>query len=108
MIDNLGFALDGAWRVLVFGLLFGAGLPLVFALGIRSLAWGNSGDALAPDAGAADSHDSPHPLGRVVAGLCLLVVLAGVALGLTIITATGFGKTVSFEHVYPTIVAKEG
>jgi len=111
MIDNLGFALDGAWRVLAFGLLFGAGLPLVFALGIRSLAWGNSGEALAPDAGgtaSAGGHDTPHPLGRVLAGVCLLVVLAGVALGLTIITATGFGKAVSFEHGYPTIVAKEG
>jgi hypothetical protein len=118
MIDNLGFALDGAWRVLVFGLLFGAGLPLVFALGIRSLAWGNSGDALAPDGSgtggtggtggtaSATSH-TPHPLGRLVAALCLAVVLAGVALGLTIITATGFGKAVSFEHGYPTIVAKE-
>jgi hypothetical protein len=116
VIDNLGFALDGAWRVLAFGLLFGAGLPLVFALGIRSLAWGHSGDALTPNAGGTGGAGSagtggdgrPHPLGRVLAGACLLVVLAAVALGLTIITATGFGKAVSFEHVYPTIVAKEG
>lgn len=104
MIDNLGFALDGAWRVLVFGLLFGAGLPLVFALGIRSLAWGATG---AETAGPSAGHEATRPVGRVLAGACLLVVLAGVALGLTIITATGFGKAVSFEHGYPTIVAKE-
>jgi hypothetical protein len=38
--------------------------------------------------------------------LCLLVVLLGVALGITIVVASGFGKAVSFQHVYPTIVSK--
>lgn len=32
-------ALDGAWRVLVAGLVLGAGLPILFALGVKSLAW---------------------------------------------------------------------
>ena len=101
MTENLQFALDGAWRVLLAGLVFGAGLPLVFALGIRSLAWGAGGSAEVSGAAA-------NPVGKVLAGLCLAVVLAGVALGITIITATGFGKEVSFAHGYPTIVAKEG
>ena len=100
MMDNLQFALDGVWRVLLVSLVFGAALPVVYALGIRSLAWSEGGDAEV-------SHAAPHPLGKVLAGLCLLVVLAGVALGITIIAATGFGKAVSFEHGYPTIVAKE-
>ena len=34
------------------------------------------------------------------------MVVLGVALGITIIVASGFGKAVSFEHVYPTIVSK--
>ena len=100
MMDNLQFALDGVWRVLLVSLVFGAALPVVYALGIRSLAWSEGGDAEV-------SHAAPHPLGKVLAGLCLLVVLAGVALGITIIAATGFGKAISFEHGYPTIVAKE-
>jgi hypothetical protein len=100
MIDNLQYAFDGAWRVLVASLVFGAGLPIIYALGIRSLAWGTGGDAEV-------SHARPHPLGKVVAGVCLVVVLAGVVLGITIIAAAGFGKAVSFEHGYPTIVAKE-
>lgn len=100
MIDNLHFALDGAWRVLLASVVFGAGLPLVFALGIRSLAWGAGGDAEVVRA-------EPHPLGRVLAALCLVVVLAGVSIGVTIIAATGFGKVVSFEHGYPTVVDKE-
>ncbi|GAA4690847.1 hypothetical protein [Nocardioides conyzicola] len=101
MMDNLQYAFDGAWRVLLVGLVFGAGLPLVFALGIRSFAWGAGGTAEV--SGAAG-----NPVGKLLAGLCLAVVLAGVALGITIIAATGFGKEVSFEHGYPTIVAKEG
>jgi hypothetical protein len=100
MNDNLHYALDGAWRVLAAGLVFGAGLPLVYAIGIRSLAWGTGGDAEV-------SHARPHPLGKALAVLCLTVVLAGVVLGVTIIAAAGFGKAVSFEHGYPTIVAKE-
>jgi hypothetical protein len=100
MIDNLGFALDGAWQVLLAGLVFGAGLPLVYALGLRGFAWGAGG-------GAEISDGRPRPVGHALGVLCLVVVLAGVALGITIIAATGFGKAVSFEHGYPTIVARE-
>jgi hypothetical protein len=99
MSGNLGFALDGAWRVLSVALLLGAGLPLVFALGIRALALGSGGEAEV-------SHAAPRPVGRVLAVACFAVVLVGVALGLTIIVASGFAHTVSFEHVYPTLVPK--
>jgi hypothetical protein len=98
--DNLGFALEGAWKVLLAGLVLGAGLPAVFAAGVRSLAWGTGGSA------EVVADQPPHPAGRVVAALCFAVVLAGIALGLTIIIAAGQGKVVSFDHVYPTIVDK--
>lgn len=100
MRDNLHFALDGAWKVLVTGLILGAGLPAVFAIGIRSLAWGTGGAA------EVDTSAQPHPAGRVIAGLCFLVCLAGAAIGITIIVAAGAGKEVSFDHVYPTLVPK--
>lgn len=101
MIDNLQDALDGAWRVLVASLLFGAAFPVVFAIGIRSLAWGTGDDADVNDARA-------HPIGKLLAGVCFLIVLAGVALGIGIIAASGFGKEISFHHWYPTFVTKEG
>ena len=83
MRDNLGFALEGAWQVLAIGLILGAGLPAVFALGVRSLAWGTGGAAeVAVDA-------QPHPLGRVVAGLCFLVVVGGIGAGLFVILSAG-------------------
>jgi hypothetical protein len=76
------------------------GLPAVFAVGVRSMAWGTGGAAEVA-VGAR-----PHPVGRALAAACFLVVLAGIALGLTIIIAAGQGKIVSFDHAYPTIVDK--
>jgi hypothetical protein len=92
--DNLHFALEGAWKVLLAGLVLGAGLPAVFALGIRSLAWGQGG-------AAETSHGSPHPIGKVLAGICFLVVVYGILAGILIIVASGMGKDVSFSHVWP-------
>ena len=92
---NLGFALDGAWRVLAAGLVLGAGLPVVFALGIRAMA-----------AGDATVTERPNPAARVLGTLCFVIVLLGVALGITFVVATGFGKQMSFEHVYPVLVDK--
>ena len=99
MTGNLGFALDGAGQVLLYGLLLGAGIPLVFALGIRSLAFGQGGEA-------TTTHGGVHPVGRLLAGLCFALVVVAVAIGITVIVASGFGKEVSFEHLYPTLVAK--
>jgi hypothetical protein len=45
-------------------------------------------------------------MARLAAGGCFGVVLIAVALGITFIIATGSGKTLNFDHVYPTIVAK--
>jgi hypothetical protein len=99
-MSNLGFALEGAWKVLLAGLVLGAGLPLLFALGIRSLAYGAGGDA------SSSTGRVPHPIGTVVAWILFVVVLLGVALGITFIVASGFGKALSFEHIFPTIVDK--
>jgi hypothetical protein len=99
MMDNLRFAIEGGAKVLWVGVILGAGLPLVFALGIRSLALGSAG-------ATTDAPHEPHPAGRLLAGLCFLAVLVAVALGITVIVAAGFGKVVSFEHVYPTLVPK--
>lgn len=99
-MHNFGFALEGAWQVLAAGLVLGAGLPLLFALGIRSLAWGAGG-------AAETDHDAkPNPAGTAVGWLLFLIVVALVLLGITFIVASGFGKALSFEHIYPTIIDK--
>ena len=53
------------------------------------------------------SGPTPHPLGTVArlrsaSRSCCSASL----LGITFIVATGFGKALSFEHIYPTIVDK--
>ena len=98
-MHNVTFALEGAMRVLVVGLVLGAGLPAVFALGIRALAYGQGGEAEV-------SHARPHPVGRVLAFLAFAVVVSGVLLGLTVIVASGFGMEVAFDP-FPTLVEKE-
>ncbi|MCU1537624.1 MAG: hypothetical protein JWP82_1975 [Humibacillus sp.] len=101
-MHNIALALDGAWRVLLAGLVLGAGLPAVFALGIRSLAIGDA------HAGMDSPPDTHHPsaLGRVLATVCFAVVIAAIVLGITFVVASGVGKELSFAHGYPTLQDK--
>ena len=99
-----GLELKAIGQILLIGLVLGAGLPVLFSAGIRAMAWGVGGEAETHADGAAAAR--PHPLGRVLGVLCFAAVLACVAVGLTYIVASGFGKTVSFAHVFPTVVDK--
>jgi hypothetical protein len=103
-MHNVVLAFAAAWRVLLASLVLGAGLPMLFALGIRALSFGASGEVVIRETGVTSP--APHPLGRLLGGVCFAVVLMAVALGITFIVASGFGKMLSFEHVYPTIVDK--
>lgn len=103
-MHNVTLALQGSWKVLVASLILGAGLPLLFALGIRSLAWGAGGEAEVHESGVTGPR--ANPAGTALGYLLFAIVLLGVVLGITFIVATGFGKALSFEHIYPTIVAK--
>ncbi|MEW1956743.1 hypothetical protein [Kineococcus sp. NPDC059986] len=99
MTQNLVLVGDALWKILLVALVLGAGLPVLFSAGVRAMAWGAGGDA-------ETNHAPGHPAGKAVAVVCFAVVVAAVALGITFIVASGFGKALSFEHVYPTIVDK--
>jgi hypothetical protein len=103
-MHNLGFALEGAGQVLAVCLVLGAGLPALFALGVRALAYGTGGEAQVHASGV--SAPTPHRVGTVLAYTCFTIVVLAVALGITFIVASGFGKALSFEHIYPTLVNK--
>jgi hypothetical protein len=103
-MHNVTLALQGSWKVLLASLVLGAGLPLIFALGIRSLAWGAGGEAEVHESGVTAA--KANPAGTVLGSFLFLVVLAGVALGITFVVATGFGKVMTFDHIYPTIHSK--
>ena len=101
-MNTLKLLLEGAGEVLVAGLVFGAGLPVVYALALRVLTIGATSYA-APD---GDIHSTPRMSSRLFSGVLIAVVVGGVLLGLMIIVATGFGKEVTFDTIYPTITDK--
>jgi hypothetical protein len=77
--------LNALWKIVVVGLLAGAGLPALFALGLR---------ALSPPTGpTADDSTAPAvtagPLGYAVAGFCFAVVLAAIGWGIYTIVNSG-------------------
>jgi hypothetical protein len=99
VIQNLTLVGDALWKILIIALVLGAGIPVLFSAGVRAMAYGAGGDA-------ETSHEPGHPIGKVLAVVCFAIVLLAVALGITFIVAGGFGKALSFENVYPTIVDK--
>ncbi|HEX5113607.1 MAG TPA: hypothetical protein VFW65_00260 [Pseudonocardiaceae bacterium] len=76
--------LTALWQIIVFGLIAGAGLPAVFALGLRALSLGARTQA---GSGESDEIVGGNPAGMVLGGLCFLIVLAGIAGGIYFIVA---------------------
>ena len=102
-MNTIQLALKGASQVLLAGLAFGVGLPVIYAVAMRVLTVGATQET------AADGSTRLHPtaLGRTLMLLLMAVIIGGVALGITIIVASGLGKVVSFEHVIPLLVDKK-
>jgi hypothetical protein len=72
--------LHAIWKIVVVGLLAGAGLPALFAIGLRALSAG-------PRTATVDSVDDDrvyggNPIGLVAASFCFAVVLAAIGLGI--------------------------
>lgn len=99
MAHMLSMFFTAIGQVLLIGLLVGAGLPALFSVGIRAMAYGTGGDAEL-------SHATGHPVGKLVGYLCFALVLACICLGISIVVSSGLGYKVSFEHVLPTFVEK--
>jgi hypothetical protein len=95
-------ALNGAWRVLLLGLLFGAGLPMLFAFGVRALSWGTAGGSGSHEDGVVVK---PSPIGRLIAYLMFAMVILLVVSGVGYIVAHGLGWTVTFSP-WPVVAPK--
>ena len=67
------------WKILVFGLIAGAGLPSLFAIGMVSLARGPKTQTAGGD---SDAVVGGSAVGTVVAAICFLVVLAAIGWGI--------------------------
>lgn len=70
--------LDSLWQVLLIGLAFGAGLPIIFAFGIRFLSTSDVADGN----GAAAKRSN---LGLVAGTVCIVLVAAAIVAGILFI-----------------------
>ena len=96
-MDTVWLSLQGAWDLLRYGLVVGAGLPILFALGVRFMA----GPAVEEGAVAAGPSAGGRALSWIFFALCLL----GVIVGIEIIVGAGMGKIVDF-FPFPHLVDK--
>jgi hypothetical protein len=75
------------WQIVVLGLIAGAGLPALFAVGLRALAM--SGGRTQTVDGDSDGLVGGNPVGMVAAGLCFLIILAAIGWGIWAIYEAG-------------------
>ena len=71
--------LTAIWKIVVFGLIAGAGLPALFAVGMFSLSRGPRAQTAGAD---SDVVVGGSLAGMIVAALCFLVVLAAIGWGI--------------------------
>ena len=77
---NSWIDLHALWKIVVVGLICGAGLPAVFAGGLKALSLGSTG---AQDGTAAVA--ARNPVGVVLAAVCFAIVLAAIGWGIYLI-----------------------
>jgi hypothetical protein len=94
MTMNSWIDLHALWKIVVVGLLAGAGLPMLFGIGLRALnsvpngSVPKGGGASTQTAGATDEHVyGGNPVGLVIAVICFAVVLAAIGWGINSIVA---------------------
>lgn len=79
--------LRAIWEIVVVGLLAGAGLPAIFALGLRALGRPGKGHVAVSD----DELVGGSRAGIAIAAACIAIVLAAIGYGIYIIVLSGHG-----------------
>lgn len=75
-------------KIIGIGLLAGAGLPALFAVGLRALTIGTPAVARAGDtASPPEAPLRPHPAGMLIAGLCFAMILGAIGWGIYLIVS---------------------
>jgi hypothetical protein len=81
--------LSAIWKIVVYGLIAGAGLPALFAAGLYALSRGPQTQTAGAD---SDVVVGGNPLGMVVAAVCFLVILAAIGWGIYEVYKIGHPK----------------
>jgi hypothetical protein len=77
--------LRATWEIVVVGLLAGAGLPAIFAVGLRALGIPGKGHVRTSE----NELVGGSPAGIALAAVCFAIVLAAIGYGIYIIVASG-------------------
>ncbi len=71
--------LSAIWKIVVYGMIAGAGLSALFAVGLFALSRGSKTQTAGAD---SDVVVGGNPLGMVIAAVCFLVILAAIGWGI--------------------------
>jgi len=83
-VDLIGNTANSLWQVILVGLLLGAGLPTLFALGLRAL-----GSRTVTDESGAAHTAAPGPVRRALAYGCFTIVGVVIVAGIVWIVVNG-------------------
>jgi hypothetical protein len=86
--------LTALWQIVVVGLIAGAGLPALFAIGMRMLALPGARRAqpAGPDSADSDTLVGGSVAGMIAGAICFLIVLAAIGWGIWAIYQAGHPK----------------
>ncbi|HTU76216.1 MAG TPA: hypothetical protein VMG38_22080 [Trebonia sp.] len=84
------FNVTDFWKTVVYGLIAGAGLPALFAVGLYALSRGPRVAAAGADGGeSSETVVGGSIIGMIVAAICFLVILAAIGWGVHYIYVAG-------------------
>ena len=88
---NYWIDLSALWRIVVAGLVFGAGLPALFGVGLRLLSGPSRPglEAVHPAGPAPAATITRNPVAVAAAALCFAVVLGAIGWGVYLIVDGG-------------------
>ncbi|MFD4180874.1 hypothetical protein [Rhodococcus sp. NPDC058514] len=88
-MDLLSKTVDSLWQVIAVGLLLGAGLPAIFALGLRALDSGGTTDST--------TTATRKPLAMIAAATCFAVVVVAIIAGILFVMQGFLSHTFNIE-----------
>jgi hypothetical protein len=83
------FNVTDFWKTVVYGLVAGAGLPALFAIGLSALSRGPRVATAGGDADTSDTVVGGSIIGMIVAAICFLIILAAIGWGIHYIYVSG-------------------
>jgi hypothetical protein len=89
-MDLLSKTVDSLWQVVAVGLILGAGLPAIFALGLRALDSGSTTDP-------ATATTTRKPVAVIAAGACFAVVIVAIIAGILFVMQGFLSHTFGIE-----------